>query len=188
MPLVISTSPTSEPVSLSDLKDHSYIDIADDDSLIDGYITAARMHLESETKRAFVTQTWKVYMDHFDYEMILPLGRIQSVSSVTYVDDNGATQTLATSVYTVDTFRDPGRVVLAYGQVWPTVRDQINAVVITYVAGYGSASSVPSPIRTAISLLTAHLYENREATTTSDLSDLPMGVEALISPYRIRTF
>lgn len=188
MSTVINTAPASEPVSISEFKDHSTIEITDDDALVDGFITAARVILENDTKRAFVTQTWDYYLYGFCDVMILPFGKIQSVSAITYTDENGATQTLSASVYTVDTYRDPGRVVLAYDQAWPSTRDEINAVKITYVAGYGAASSVPQPIKTAVSLFASHLYENREAVTMGSLSEIPLGVESIISPYRIKTF
>lgn len=77
---------------------------------------------------------------------------------------------------------------LAYNQAWPSTRDDFNTVKITYVAGYGEAGSIPQPIRGAVSLLAAHLFENREASVMGSLSELPLGVEAMISPYRIRTF
>lgn len=188
MPLVLNIAPASEPVTLSDVKDHSVVEITDDDSLLSGFISQSRAHLENETKRAFITQTWDYYLDGFSDEMVIPKSPLQSVTAITYVDDNGATQTLSASVYTVDAYSDLGRVVLAYGQSWPTTRDVINAVKITFVCGYGSASSVPESLKLAINLLVNDFSENRGDSSVISLTSLPVGVEALISPHRVRTF
>jgi hypothetical protein len=48
-------------------------------------------------------------------------------------------------------------------------------------------STVPSPIKTAIKIMVADLYENRESVTTnpSNAIVIPMMVERLLSPYKI---
>ncbi len=85
---------------------------------------------------------------------------------ISYVDGNGATQTLSSALYQVDARSEPGRIVPAYGQSWPSTREQLNAVTITYRAGYTDADAVPKRIKQAIGLLAAHWYENREAVGT----------------------
>jgi uncharacterized phiE125 gp8 family phage protein len=60
-----------------------------------------------------------------------------------------------------------------------------NAYVVKYVAGYGGASDVPEPIVQAIKLLTAHLYENREAVTSLGVNAIPYTIGAMLQPYRI---
>ena len=57
--------------------------------------------------------------------------------------------------------------------------------------GYGMAeSSIPAPIRSAALLMIGHLYQNREAVTGygAALQETPMGVEALLAPYRKAAF
>lgn len=188
MPLVINTAPTTEPVTIAGAKSHSVVEITDDDALVSGFITQAREHIENDTNRALITQTWDYYLDGFSDVMRIPKAPLQSVSAITYVDSDGATQTLSASIYTVDAYSDPGRVVLAYSQSWPTTRDIPNAVKITFIAGYGAASSVPSPIKLAINLLFSDWYENRLDSSVVNLSSVPNGVESLISAYRIKTF
>lgn len=52
-------------------------------------------------------------------------------------------------------------------------------------SGFGSSSGVPDPVREAILQITAHLYENREATLVGISSEeLPLGAWALLTPYR----
>ena len=73
---------------------------------------------------------------------------MQSISSVTYLDADGATQTVAGSVYTLDNADEHGRawVLLQDGEEWPDVGDYGNAVTVTFVAGYGAAAAVPAAL------------------------------------------
>jgi uncharacterized phiE125 gp8 family phage protein len=104
---------------------------------------------------------------------------VQSVSSVTYVDEAGATQTLASSGYQVDVTSLPPRVTPAYGAYWPAARGTTyQAVRVTFVAGYGLAAAVPDALKAAIKLLTSHWYENREAAGAG-WEELPLGVRSL---------
>lgn len=83
----------------------------------------------------------------------------------------------------VDTTTPVGRIAPGYGQIWPIVRQQLEAVQVTYVAGFGGLYTVPDAIKTAIKMLVAHWYENREAVTPGPLSPVPMAVEALLMAY-----
>ena len=56
---------------------------------------------------------------------------------------------------------------------------------VRYRAGYAEGA-VPAPIRHAILLMVGHLYENRMAVTAAtSMGAMPMGVDALLSPYRV---
>ena len=68
----------------------------------------------------------------------------------------------------------------AYGVDWPTVRNIPQAIRVRFVAGY---DSVPEPLKQAIAMLVTHWYENREPVGKA-MDNIPMTVEALISPYR----
>jgi hypothetical protein len=63
-----------------------------------------------------------------------------SVTIITYIDTNGATQTLSAALYTTDLPSGPkareGCIVPAYQQVWPQTRHVPNAVIVRFVAGY----------------------------------------------------
>jgi hypothetical protein len=65
MPLKLIQAPASEPVSLADAKNHLRVDVTDDDVLIGGLITAARVAAENICRRAFVTQSWTLFLDTF---------------------------------------------------------------------------------------------------------------------------
>ncbi len=190
MPAIRVTPPASEPITIDDLKAHSRIDGTDEDAYLQQLITAAREHVETVTGRALITQTWDQWHDRFASEHKICRSPLQSVTSIQYVDTSGNTQTVSTSTYTVDTAAVPGVVRLAYGQSWPSTRDEANAVTIRFVAGYGDdGKDVPMPIRHAILLLAAHWYEFREAVVIGGTPlSVPMAFDTLIAPYKVVRF
>lgn len=186
----IDTAPTEEPVSIDEAKTHCRIENTEENGYVQGLIVAARQMVENYTNRALITQTWKAYFDRFPigYNPVdLPKAPVQSVTSITYVDSDGDTQTLASSEYTVDTDSEPGRFYLAYNKTWPSVRNVAKAVTVTFTAGYGDAEDVPDAIKQAMFLMIGHLYENREVLSPVKLEEVPMAFKALLSPYRIWT-
>lgn len=182
--LTLQTPPAAEPVDLEEMKLHLREDLDDQDELVEAFIKAAREHAEGFLGRALVTQTWDLALSHFPAcgEFLIPRPPLQSVTSVSYVDEAGVTQVLAGSEYVVDTAREPGRIVLGYEKSWPITRSVPNAVTVRFVAGYGDPEDVPESIRTAIKLLVGHWYENREATvlTGATTQKVPFGVESLL--------
>lgn len=188
------TAPAIEPVTTAEAKAHLRVDIADDDTLIDNLVKAAREQAESFTGRALLTQTWEYALDGFPAEnhIDLPKPPLQSVTSVTYYDTDGAAHTFAATSYYVDKSMEPGRLVLDYGETWPseTLRPSSGAVVIKFKAGYGdAATTVPQSIRQAILLLVGHWYEAREAIIVGTIStELPMTVKYLLWPSRMLRF
>lgn len=149
-----------------DLKKYLRIDHADEDSILLGLLAAAREDIERFLKKQIMTATWKLYLDDWPTDNIirLPKPPLQSVTSIAYVDTNGDPQTLSASVYQMDIKSERGRIMPAYGQVWPTVRGEtLNAITITYVAGWSTEALVPKAIKTAIMLMVGDLYEHREA-------------------------
>ena len=158
----VTTPPIVEPVTLALAKNHLRVDFPDDDTLISGMISAARRFAERYMFRAIYNQTWVRSMDHFplwfnndgtvnpayrndwpyysDFwnriTIDVPMPACVSVLGITYIDQNGATQTLSPSAYYVDTFAEPARIVPAQGNYWPTAMTyQPGSVQIKFVAG-----------------------------------------------------
>ena len=204
--LTLVTPPAAEPVTLAEAKAHLRVDIANDDSLITDLIASARQAAESHTRRALVTQTWRLSLDRFPGKPLpwwdgvregaeipepanaveLPRPPLQSVTAVTAYDDTDAATVMPAADYFVDTDREPGRIVLRSGKTWPSVTRVANGVEVVFVAGYGAASAVPQAIRQGILMLVGHTYENREAVVTDGAAaELPLGVAALWRPYRV---
>jgi len=185
---VLVTAPASEPVTLDELKDHLRIDGSEEDALLAMYAQAARQAIEEDTWRALMPQTWDLYLDGWpaDGVIYLPRAPLQSVTSITYRNSDNLTTTLAATVYEVDVASEPGRVVLAYGQSWPTATlASSHAVKVRFVAGYADAASVPGTIKAAILLEAGELYVQREAVGEKALIVAP-AVQRLLGLSRVR--
>lgn len=109
----------------------------------------------------------------------IPRPPLQSVVSITYVDGSGNPQTADPATYNVDAVEARARVAPSYGNIWPIVRQQLNSVTVTFVAGYGDATQVPARLKTALKICVSQWYESREETGT-----LPEGaVNLLLSEW-----
>jgi uncharacterized phiE125 gp8 family phage protein len=157
-----------------------------ENDLIEALITSARQYAEDFQRRAYITQTWELWLDDWpegDYIQI-PLPPLQSVSSVKYYDTDDTENTFSTDDYFVDTKSEPGRVSLNYGEVWPTTTLRpANGVCVTFVAGYGdNRSDVPKKVKQAMLLLISGWYENRESyhATGGIPKEAPFAVNALL--------
>jgi uncharacterized phiE125 gp8 family phage protein len=183
MPLQLITPPASEPVTLEEAKTHLKVDTTDDDTLISALIVAARARAEWHTGRAFITQSWVLWLDGWPESncVEIPLPPSQAVTSLTtYAMDDTAT-VLDASLYQADTMAAPGRIALKSPAIVAATRP-LNAIAIAFDAGYGDAASdVPQAIRTAILEIVADLYTNR-----GDIAaDPPQTALALLAPYRV---
>jgi hypothetical protein len=207
-----------------------------EDTLLTSLITAARRRAENFQNRAYLDQTWELWLDQFPSEdhIDIPLPplylpsvtagsfvtgttyRILTVGStdftligasantvgvvftatgagagtgtatasgiISYYGTDDTEYFMDAADYIVDDKSEPGRIVLAYGQSWPsTTLRPANGVCVTFQAGYGdSASDVPKDIWIAILLILGHLYEHREEVTPNQMSKLPSGAESLL--------
>jgi uncharacterized phiE125 gp8 family phage protein len=164
MALKLITPPSTYPVTLAEAKLHCRVDIADDDALITAFITAATETAEQKTGRAIMSQTWELTLDAFPDTLELTRVPVQSITSVKYYDTAGVQQTVSNTLYALDATDDFGfaHISPVYAGVWPTTRDQINAVAVRYVAGYADAASVPQSIKNWILLMVSTMYEPRD--------------------------
>ena len=188
-----TVAPAAPVVTLAEAKLHLRVEHDAEDTLIERIVAAAAERAEEIQLRAFVTQTFRLGLSRFPSGRIIRLPRppLQSVTSITYTDANGAEQTLPASDYRVDTAAVPGRVILNRSAAWPSIADEPDAVKVTYVAGYGATGpSVPEEQRAAVLLFVGHLYESREAITvgTGPTFKLAFGPEYLLWPDRVFEF
>lgn len=225
MPSKLVAAPSGEPVSLDEAKIacRAYGDVTGEDALISELIVAARQDAEEITRRALVTQQWKLVLDRFPVpnmnvasatwygpqwgvapgpltidkregetgsEIYLIKPPLQSVDSITYIDQNGVQQTLDPSQYIVDDVSEPARITPAYSTSWPATRQQANAVEITFTCGYGKAAAVPAAIKRWMKLRVGTIFNNREEVAILNrgkLEVLPY-VDNLLAPYRVLKF
>lgn len=189
--LSVTSAPATEPLTLTEAKLFLRVTHSSEDALITGLITAARIHCETRTRRAFITQTvTQSFAELFadGAPMLLARAPVASISSVTYVDSDGTTQTLSSDAYRLITTSGPtaGRATLEATDDYsaPTL-DGTRAypVTVTTVCGYGSASSVPAGIKSAMYLLIGDLYEQRAETVAGSVQGTRFTVDRLLAPY-----
>ena len=158
MALSLVTAPALEPITIAEAKAHCRIDVDDENDLLDGLIRAGRQWIEAFTHRALMTQTWDEKRNQFPIDedvIVLPMAPLISVTSITYLDTAGSTQTWSSALYTVDApagpHARPGWVYPIYGGIFPATQGIENAVTIRFVAGYGAtAATVPAVIRACL--------------------------------------
>lgn len=178
------TEPVVEPVTIEEVCDHLRIDYRDHDDMLAGLIASARKWLEEAVLyRCLITQTCVDKFDAFDDPLRLHWGPASAVASIAYLDSNGTSQTLSTSIYELGTLHGQPHIRLKYGQVFPTTRDHQDAVTVTYSAGYGATgSSVPRPIRDAIKLAVQNLYDGEDGARSKTIDRLcgPFVMDSLL--------
>ena len=188
MSAVLVTGPAVEPISLDEAKAHLRVDQADEDLLISSLITAARLHLEVETRQAFITQTWSIVLDRWPEarQLVLPIRPVQTVNSVTVLDDDDIATVADPALYLVDVQSTPPRLVLRSAQSWPLAGRAAGGIDINLTAGFGDTpGDVPQSLRQAILLSVAHWYERRESVVFGSAPvAVPQSVSALVQPYR----
>lgn len=183
MALKCTTPPTIDPVRLEEAKSHLIVSHDEDNGLIADLVSAATKLVEAQTGRQLLTANWTLYADRFDLEMQLRLCPVQSIESVKYIDVAGALQTLSSATYQLDAVSEPARLTTAYGYYWPDTREELNAVRVEFVAGYGGRLDVPKEAKQAILLLVGHWYEHREAVGQVG-TEIALAYESLVSSLR----
>jgi uncharacterized phiE125 gp8 family phage protein len=162
-----------------------------EDNELTKIIKAARGYCEKYQNRAYITQTWELWLDGFPAEdfIPLPLPPLQSITSIEYYDTADVKYTLASTVYSAVTkdHYNPGAK-LKYGQSWPsTTLRPAEGVCITFVAGYGATSaSVPDEPIFAMLLIIKDFYEHRgEVITGTIVQEVKRAVDALLTLERV---
>lgn len=175
-PAVI-TGPSTEPLSIAELKTHLNITTNLLNAQLTMFIQAAREFLEARTGATIHQQTleqvwnyWPCY-ERIEFPRATPL---ISVSSLSYKDSAGNVTTLAANQYVLDTDSMPGGVLPAYGTTWPSFTAYpVNAVRARYVCGIATSSPITeadASIKIATAMLCGVLNENREAETITNLA------------------
>jgi hypothetical protein len=201
----LQVAPTTEPVTLDELKLWARIDSNDDDALLTSLIVSARQACENYTKRSFITQTWRMTLDlagnsldkllgdgYYELPITalygglptvidLPRQPVQSITSITTFDLGNNATVYPSINYFLNA--DGARVLLNQGAVWPGNMRPIAACQIVYVTGYGNtAASVPQAIRDAIKGYAHHAYESR---AMCDCDSMPAKFKSMLKQYRL---
>lgn len=211
MTIRVVTAPPYEPVSLAEAKRWLRVDddITDQDAVIELLIKALREHAETITRRAYVRRALQLIVPGYRLVRIdgverlgfaLPYPPLISVESITYIDSAGAQQTMSSTLYDVLAWCEPGVVVQAADQSWPSYDDAPDAIRIDYTAGYQTVGSpedadafragVPDLLKLWIQARLATLYEYREQVITGTIvSSIPRGfADGLLDPLVVGDF
>lgn len=192
----VITAPDVEPITVDEARAHieapryadSEIDPVDDAKL-EGWITTAREHCEDFLGLSLAVRTLEIALDEFPDDgaaIVLPMGPVIDVLSVSWGDESD--DEMDADEYVLDDYSVPH--CLKPVTAWPSVTSAPNTVKIRYLAGYGEttdgADPLPAVFRSAMLLVIGHLYENRSESTEKAMSSLPLGVQALLRPRRVR--
>jgi len=182
------TAATEQPVSLADIKAHCRIDHDDEDGLLNALIAAATQHVEQRTGKQLVEQTWEAAWDGrcLSRLLVLPVAPVLQVSSIAYVDREGADDTANLADFHAVKNEDEAWLEPKSGNAWPPMAPEPNALSITYAAGFGAPADVPANLTLAIKQIVAHWYEHREAVVVGgQSSEVPLAAQVLINQSRI---
>jgi len=159
--------------------------ITSDDANLTDLIQDAREEVEKITRRALLTQTWDYVLEDFpsDNFIKLPLGNLQTVTSITYKDYAGTVTTMTAGTdYLVETNGDQyGRIVLPYGGSWPSLTlYPSNPITIRFVCGWTTAALLPKTLKRSVKFVAEQLYYHADRDDV-----LKSAVETLTANHRL---
>ena len=177
---VTPAAPASEPLTLTEAKQHLCIAAADDsnDSEVLRIIKAARQQWEDDTQTLTVSRSvvekledWPGVDWRFYY---MP---VSSITSITYYDTANASQTLGTSIYELDA---PNRMIkLKVDQDYPSIESRWDAITVTAVCGETVVSEIA---KQAMKLALDVMFELKGMTKEKDATY--RAYESLVQRYQ----
>jgi uncharacterized phiE125 gp8 family phage protein len=166
-----TTSAGSEPVTYTQAAAQCRIDTTDDQTLVTGLITVARIYAENYMGMTLVPRDIEATFYWQCGRLYLPRGPVNSITSI--VDANSIT--IDPSTYRLRKYGNADAVFF-------TGSMPLAPISVTYAAGF---STVPQDICQGILLHVGQLYENREAGNDKGQTDIAHGLQAIYDQYRI---
>jgi uncharacterized phiE125 gp8 family phage protein len=184
MSSILLTAPAVEPLSLDVAKAFLRVEHNVDDAVIAALIAGARLHVEAQTRRALITQTWRIARDRWPSSgrVAVRPAPLQALTAARVYDEDSTAHEIDVQAFVLDA----GASALAFA-VWalPLPGRAAAGIELDVRVGYGDAvADVPEPLRQAIRLLVAHWYENR-GLVAAETALLPASAAALLAPYRM---
>ena len=182
----VKTEPVVEPVTYEAVKAHLRLDNNNHKAVLESRIRTIRQQMETDTGRAFVTQTRTLRLSRFpigETRIYLPGTPAASITHVKYIDFAGVQQTWTSDDYSLRQ-GEPAFLQLEFDKDWPEHRSRQDEVEIEYVCGE-SASSVREEVRDAIKFMveatfaetTEKEFERVMATYNSLVDRIKIGEE-----------
>lgn len=169
-------------VTLAELKTYLRVENTVEDALITDLRESAAASVEQYINGRLGIVAAVGTLDYFT-NTVFPVGPVDSITSVTYLNGSGVSTALGSGSYYYDASSEPARI--RFHDV-PNLKEYaLSRVSIGFQVGY-NIDNVPAPIVTALKMLVAHYYENRRAVSQSGSIPraVPLGVESLLNPYR----
>lgn len=198
MAVQIISGPTAEPVTLAELKDQCRLDPSDtlQDTMLSGYITAARVTAERVTRRSLASKVYKIFFDRFPSPgepIRLPLPPVTAVSAIKYLDSTLTLQTWDPTEYFLALVQSPALVVPVPGQVYPCPARVPSAVEVDMTAGFdgagGPALAVVMPdLKEAVKQIAQHYFDHPEVISAENDKELPGNAYAVLRSRMIYVF
>lgn len=119
------------------------------------WIVTARRTVEKDSGIIGYTGSFTWNLTEFPYGERIEIRGVRpvtAITSITYVDTAGDTQTWSSSYYSLKNKSLVPSIVLARGEVWPTVRGVQEEITITLVSGHASVLAMPEDFRDAVKL------------------------------------
>ncbi|SCX96997.1 head-tail connector protein [Microvirga guangxiensis] len=174
--------PAVEPITLPEMKAYLRIDHEAEDDLIAGLIKAARLVVETASRRALIEQRWRVVMDRWPDggKVRLPVAPLLAVDGIKVLDADGTATDVPAASIDADAVSDPPGIAVDDA---PQPGKARHGIEIELRAGFGSTpDAVPSTLRLAIKILVAHWFENRGDVAGEQI--LPPQAMALVAPFQ----
>lgn len=137
----VITPPSGDLFLLDEVKLFLRVDGDELDAEVAGHLGKAIADIERITATRLQTQTVKMLAERWEDLDRLPIGPVQSIAGIDYIDGAGATQTVAPSVYTLTGLSLERGIEPQFGQYWPAA---YSAITLRLVVGYDDAD-IPLP-------------------------------------------
>jgi uncharacterized phiE125 gp8 family phage protein len=187
MPAILLAPPAVEPITLAEAKFFLRVAHADDDAVIAALIAAARAHVETVTRRAFIAQNWRLVRDAWPAcgRLVVTPAPLIAVTAARVRDETGTAHAFDTGAFTYVAGAAPATLAFVPWAL-PAPGVAADGIEIDVTVGHGAtAAAVPAPLVQAVRLLAAHWYEHRGILANGAAgAPLPVSITALIAPFR----
>jgi len=171
----------TSPVTLTEAKAQLRVDDTSEDTLIAALIASSTALVGEMAGRVMAEETWAASWSSIAGDIVLPKSPVKELVSVTYYDSADTLQTMSNSDFYLFRSDDLTSLRPKPNKSWPVTAAREDAITITFTAGY---TTLPTELRMAVLLCIGHLFEHRSAVDEA-MSELPMGVDALVSTQRL---
>lgn len=172
---------------LDDAKAHLRVLSNDEDTLIAVLRDAAIDWVERHCGVALSSRDFVMSGTGFDIAapidgtLLLPIVPVSAVSSISYLDASGVSQTLSGSGWRLAS----NMLALTAGSSWPATLRGPGAVTVTFTAGFADALAEAPALVAAVKLLLGQMFKFREEIVSGTIVQaVPLGVQRLCESYR----